>query len=376
MEILPCHVLAKICSITDDDTIYSIACTCRSYLMTMNASKNEILFQRNHEKTYGLNVLKEAIPEFSIVPYNVHNFENINVIKKYIGENISCIDYKYHFASQANVKQFTTYYFGAELGANDLLTSVRIMGDIYRLTFEFTLHTSCSLLDKMTDGFWKILPSDEEGYKEVLSHFVPYVYFKLFPFSGLVLKIQHIGDIDIKTTAVNFDNHHQRILEDITFRRINTVFTHTIIPDMICSNLVFDSSNKCIQFPVYPSFISKGFAVITKGSAKNIGTIIKSIEIELYDKSLPSILTKLYKFNSKLVSVDKVKKSGLYNLTFELKNNCLYIPLNNINFRYVSQTIFKIVLHDNVDDKGLIDIVYFSHNMIENKGVFGSRYYW
>jgi hypothetical protein len=381
MELLPCPVLAKICSLTDDDTIYSLACSYRSICALMNAAKNDISFQRNIEKTYGLNVLREAIPEFSVVPYNVHNFENINVIKNYIGENISSPGYQYHFASEPNVKQFTTYYFGADIGRNDLLTSVKIKGDIYRLTFEFTLHTSCALLDKMTDGFWNILPTDEEGYKEVLSHFVPYVYFKMFPFSGLILKIQHIGSIVIQATAVNFDNHHKRILEDLTFRRNDTVFTHTIIPDMMCSNLAFDTTDKFILCQVYPSFISKGFAIIIKHNGRNVKNpceIIKSIEIDLYDKSLPSILRKSYKFNSKLLCIDKVIRSDLYNLNFTLNDNCLYIPMNNVNFRYVSQTKFKIVFHNDVDidNKGLIDIVYFSHNMIENKGEFGSRYYW
>lgn len=383
METLPCPVLAKICSLTDDDTIYNLACSYRSIHTLVNAAKNDILFQKNNEKTYGLNILREATPEFSVVPYNVHNFENINVIKNYIGQNISCPGYNYNFASHGNVKQFTIYEFGAELGRNDLLTSVRIKGDIYRLTFEFTLHTSCALLDKMTDGFWNILPTDEEGYKEVLSHFVPYVYFKMFPFSGLILRILHIGNIDIKTTAVNFDNHHKRILEDLTFRRNDIVFTHTIIPDMMCSNQAYDASKKFVMFPVYPSFISKGFVIIIKNNERNIQNtcqIVKSIEIDLYDKSSPSTLTKSYKFNSKLLCIDKVVKSGLYNLNFTLNDNCLYIPLNNVNFRYVSQTIFKIVFHNDVDvdvdNKGLIDIVYFSHNMIENRGAFGSRYYW
>jgi hypothetical protein len=375
MDILPCPVLAKICSFTDDDTIYNLACSHRSIYTLINAAKNDVLFQRYNEKTYGLNVLREAIPEFSIVPYNVHNFENINVLKNYIGENISCIGNDYHFASQSKEKQFTTYYFGVEIGRNDLLTSVKIKGTIYRITFEFTLHTSCAVLDKMTDGFWNALPADEEGYKEVLSHFVPYIYFKMFPFTGLILKIQHIGHIDIKTTAVNFDNHHKRILEDLTIRRNNTIFTHIIIPDMVCSNLAFDASEGFILFPVYPSFISKGFAIIIKDYERPCD-IIKSIEMYLCDKSSPSVVRKSYKFNSKLLCVDKVKKSDLYNLTFALNGNCLYIPLNNVNFRYVSQTLFKINFHNNVDNKGLVDVVYFSHNMIENRGAFGSRYYW
>lgn len=376
MEVLPHQVLAKICSVTNDDTIFSLACTCKSYQRAVNIAKNEIIFQRNNEVSYGLNILREAIPDFSIVPYDIYNFKNVNIIEKYIGENINCIGHTYHVSSDENVIRFTTYYFNPELLANDLMTSVRVKGDILRLTFEF--HTLRSFCDNLTDGFLNSLPSDDDGYKEILSCFVPYVYFRLFPFSNIILKMQHVGDIDIKTTFVNFDNHHKSIIENLTFRRHDVVFTHAIIPDMLCANLAINTSTNSCLFQVSPSFISKGFVIVLKTNGKNIKkpyNVIKSVEITLYDKSSPSIPTISFSFDSKHLLVERLKRKGMYNLGFQLNNDCLYIPISNVNFTYASQTVFKFIFH-NCNINLLADVVYFSDNMIMNTHGFGSRFYW
>lgn len=378
MNSLPYQAVAKICSFTDDDTIFNLICTCRSFCALMNIAKDEILFQKTNEITYGLNVLKQTIREFSIIPYNVYNFENINVVKNYIGENINCIQHTYHVSSPDTEKRYSTYYFNADLLANDLLSSVKVKGEIYILTFEF--QTSRSFYDKLTDGFMSILPVDENGYKEILSYFIPYVYFRLFPFSNIILKIQHIGDIDIKTTFVNFDNHHRNIIENLTFRRCNVVFTHAVIPDMLSSNLAYNTSRHNMLVQVYPSFISKGFCVVLKKDMKNIiedpCKVIKSIEIDLYKRHSFNIVTKTFNFSCKTLTVDKLMRTGFYNLNFKLNENCLYIPLNNINFRNISQTILKFIFHKNVEITGLLDIIYFGDNMIMNKDGYGSRYYW
>ncbi len=376
MEFLPNQVIAKIFSLTDDETIFNFSCVCKLYFNVMNVAKNEITFQKNNEITYGLNILKECIPEFGVVPYDVYNFEHINVINNYIEQNINTIEHKYHLSCPYHDKRYTTYYFNAELLINDLLTSVKVKGEIYRITFEF--QASGSFYSNITDGLLNILPTDENDYKEVLSYFVPYVYFRLFPFSNILLKIQHIGDIDIQTTFVNFDNHHRNIIENLTFRRCNTVFTHTIIPDMLLS-ISFDHSSKCILRQVYPSFISKGFIIVLKENNcifENPCDIIKSIEIDCYCRGSPNVITKTYKFNSKYLIVNKVINKGYYNLNFKIKNNCLYIPLDNVNFRHISQTIFKVIFYDNIKAEGVMDIIYLGHNMIMNKDGISSRYYW
>jgi hypothetical protein len=235
----------------------------------------------------------------------------------------------------------------------------------------------------MTDGFLNILPVDYQGYKEILNHFLPYIYFKLFPFSEIILKIQHVGDIDIIMTFMNFSKHHNEIIADLTYRRYNTVFTSVIIPEMLYSNFHYNTSNMFALIQVYPSFISKGIILTMKHDNNIINKpqdIIKNIKIDLYNKQSPQIITHSYNFNSKRLYCGNMKKTKFYNLNFQLNDCCLYIPLENVNFNYVSKTIIKLIFHKNCNIKygnqGCIDIMYFNKNMIRNKDGFGSRYYW
>lgn len=380
MDSLPNNLIGKICSLTDDETIYNFGCSSQLNNQVINNNKKDIIFHRDNELNYELNVLKQAIPEFSIVPYNIHNFENLNIVSQYIGENIGYIKHKFHVSSPNTKQCYTTYYVNSDLLANDLMTSVKVKGDIQKLSVEFTAPRS--FIDNMTDGFMNILPTDEQGYKEILKHFLPYIYFKLFPFSEIILRIQHIGDIDIDMTYVNFSKHIDDIIGNLTYRRSNIVFTSAIIPEMLYSNLNFDTKSEHLLFEINPSFISKGFVFIVKQNNKVINNpheVIKTINIDLYDKISPQIITHSYIFNSRRLYGDKIKKSKFYNLNFQLNNDCLYLPLENINFNHVSKTIVKISfygINTDYDNTGFIDIVYFSKNMIMSKDGFGSRYYW
>lgn len=377
MDNLPYQTVAKICSFTDDDSIFSLVCTCKSYCTLMNIAKNEICFQRKHQIAYGLNILRDAIPEFSIVPYDVYNFDNVNVVNKYIGENIETVQHKHYVSSPSSEKLFTTYCFNIELLRNDILTSVKIKGKVHNIYFQF--HSSHTFYDNMNEGFWSILQTDEQGYKEVLSCFMPYIYFRIFPSSFIVLKIRHTGDIDIRSTFVNFDDYHKSIIENITFRQSDVVFTHAIIPEMLKKNLPFDNNKKSLSFEVYPSFISKGFLFVLRSDGKSIdlpSKIVKLVEIELYQNSIPSNVTKRFTFDSRSISMNRIKKSMFYNLKFDFNDNCLYIPLNNVNFRYVHKTVIRVTFHDDINVIGLLDVIYLSDNMIVNKHGFGSRYYW
>jgi hypothetical protein len=149
---------------------------------------------------------------------------------------------------------------------------------------------------------------------------------------------------------------------------------------MLYSNLYFDTNIGHVLFNIYPSFISKGIVLIVKQYSNVINNpqeVIKTINIDLYDKISPEIVTHSYKLNSKRLYGDKIKKSKFYNLDFQVNNNCLYIPLENINFYHVSKTIVKLSFHNiNHDKQGFIDVIYFSKNMIMNKNGFGRRYYW
>lgn len=381
MDILPNHLIGKICSLTDDDTIFNFGCSSKLNNEIVQNSKDSIKHQRDNEPTYELNVLKEYIPNFSPFPYNIHNFENLNVVSNYIGENIESIQHKLHVSSPDTEKRYITYYFNADLLANDLLTSVKVKGDIYKLSFQ--LATTRSYIDNMTDGFMKILPVDNQGYTEILNYFLPYIYFKLFPFSEIILKIQHCGDIDINMSFVNFSKHHNEIIANLTYRRYNTIFTYAVIPEMLYSNLPYNTRNNFVLFNVYPCFISKGIALIIKQDDNIINKpqeIIKDIKIDLYNKQSPLVISHSYHLNSRRLYSHNVKKNKLYNLNFELNDCCLYIPLENINFNYVSQTTITLRFHEECETKyshqGCIDVVYFSKNMIRNKDGFGSRYYW
>lgn len=379
MDILPNHLIGKICSFTDDNTIFNFACSSKSNSLIINENKKEIIFHRDNELTYELNVLKEYIPDFSPIPYNIDYFEKLNVVSPYIEEHIGYIEQKVHISSPDKEKRYTTYYFNADLLATDVLTSVRVKGDICKLSFEFA--TTRSFIHNMTDSFLEILPVDKEGYIEILNHFLPYIYFKLFPFSEIILRIQHVRDIDINMTFKNFSNHHNEIIANLTFRRCNTVFTYAVIPEMLYSNLCFDTSKEHLLFEIYPpSFISKGIVLIMKNINHNIidkpQDIIKTIKLDLYNKQSPLVITHSYLFNSRNVYCGHIKNSKFYNLNFELNNCCLYIPLENVNFNYVSKTVVKISYYDTQCNKGYIDIMYFSKNMIMNKDGFGSRYYW
>lgn len=383
MDILPNHLISKICSLTDDQTIFNIGCSNTINNQVINKSKEDILFHRDNEPTYELNVLKEIIPEFSPFPYNIHNFENLNIISQYIQENIKHIQHKLHISSPDTEKYYSTYYFNADLFANDLLTSIKVKGDICKLSFE--LATTRSFIDDMTDGFLNILPVDENGYKEIFNHFLPYIYFKLFPFSEIILRILHVGDIDINMTFVNLSRHQNDIIANLTYRRSSIIFTYTIIPEMLYTNLAYDTGNGFVSFQVYPRFISKGIIIVVKQNNNIIEKpqeVIKNINIDLYDTKSPEMIAHSYKLNSKRLYCGSIKTTKFYNLNFQINDNCLYIPLENINFNYVSKTVIKLsfcdIQHSNegYSNKGFIDVIYLSKNMIRTKNGFGSRYYW
>lgn len=378
MDILPDHLIGKICSLTDDDTIFNIGCSSKLNSKTMGKSKDAIMFHRDNEPTYGLNALQNALPQFNIVPYDIHNFDNSNIISSYIGENVENIQHKVHVSSPDTTKRFTTYYFNTDLLSNDLMTSVKVKGNITKLSFEFA--TKRSFIDNMTDGFLSVLPVDEFGYKEILNDFLPYVYFKLFPFSEIILRIQHIGDIDINMTFVNFSRHHNEIIANLTYRRSNILFTYAIIPEMLYTNLAYDTGNGFVSFQVYPRFISKGIIIVVKQNNSIIEKpqeVIKNVNIDLYDTKSPEMIAYSFKLNSKRLYCGSIKKTKFYNLNFQVNDNCLYIPLENINFNYVSNTLIKLSFYDiQHSSEGFIDVIYLSKNMIRTKNGFGSRYYW
>lgn len=380
METLPQDVIGKICSFTDDETIHHVSCANKLLHQIINACKERILFYRNEESTYETNFLKDAVEEINAIPYDFHNFDKLNVIKPYLGENIECIEHRHHVSSPDNQKRYNTYYFNAELLANDILTSVKIKGDIHKITFEFG--TSKSFYDNMTNSFWHILPCDSEGYKELLTDFLSYVYFRIFAFSEIILKIVHSGDIDIKTTFVNFDKHHRTIIENLTFRRQDEIFSYALIPSMLLSNHMINTKYDHVYFQVFPAFISTGFVIVIKTDdgmmIENPCQVVKNINIDIYSKTAPCIVHKSYLLNSRRLTPEKIKKNKLYNLEFDI-SKCLYIPLENVNFDNVSQTVMKVTFHKEhefINSEIMIDVLYFGKNMILNKHGFGAKYYW
>ena len=377
MDTLPNHLIGKICSLTDDDTIFNIGCSSKSNNQIIQKSKDDIKYHCDNQSTYELNVLKEKITELCPIPYNIHDFEKLNVVSPYIRENIGYIEQKVHISSPDEDKRYTTYYFNTDVFTNDLLTSVKVKGNIYNLSFE--LATTRSFLHNMTDGFISILPVDEQGYTEILNHFLPYIYLQLFRFSEIILRIQHVEDIDIIMTYAHFSQHHNELIANLTYRRNNVVFTYAIIPEMLYSNLCFDTNKDNVIFEIYPSFISKGIVFIIKQNDKVINNphqVVNTIEIDIYAKINQEIPSHTYKLNSRKLLGSNIKKSEFYNLNFKIDNKCLYIPLENINFRYARKTIVKMSFNQNHHITGSMDVMYFSKNMIMNKDGFGSRYYW
>jgi hypothetical protein len=376
MELVPVEVIAQICSYTDDDTIFNFASSSRKFNSIVKSARHMIEFFRNNEPTYELNVLNNIPSEITAIPYNIHNLENCNVIKPYIEDNLGIVEHKYQISSIDDTERYTTHYFNADLLANDLIKSVKVKGNIIKISFQ--INNEGSFYDSMTNAFINLLPTDEQGYTEILTHFIPFIYIRIFPLCNIVIRIYHIGNVEIKSTFYNLFSHTIQTIDDNTIRRCDKLFTYVLIPEMLYSN---KSLNNSKLFQVYPSWISKGFAIVLKNKKhiiNNPDSVIKEIHLSILSSSFTS---STYKLNSKKIMSNKIINNKIYNLNFDIQN-CLYIPLENINFTRIKNThqvIINVVYHKEhtyKNDELMIDVIYFNKNMILNERGFGSRYYW
>lgn len=275
--------------------------------------------------------------------------------------------------------------------SKDLLTSVKLKGNVKCVSIEFT--SSGTFYDNITDGVLNTLPIDEQGYKEVLSYFVPFIYFKLFAFDDVKIKITHVGDVEVVKTYMNFCIHHDLLFRIMTVGTYDRLFTDALLPYMLVSNAPIGKKH-INTFEVKPCFISKGIAIIikdAKGVLKNPDDVIQYVEIDVFGKcyiqdpnksltnaeiqaQLKGTPKRSHKISSKRLLSENIVDTSLYNLCFPLQH-CLYIPLDNVNFSLVEHTKVKVYLDKEYSsDQWNLDIVYYGMNLICNMYGFGSRY--
>lgn len=69
MDNLTPDVVAQICALTDDNTIFNLACSCKTFNKLLQSSRGQTLFYRNTHPNYELNSLKDISNEFKYIPY-------------------------------------------------------------------------------------------------------------------------------------------------------------------------------------------------------------------------------------------------------------------------------------------------------------------
>ena len=395
MERLDTNIIAQICAMTDDDTIYNFACSSKTYNNLVQLSKERIEFQRNACPNYELNSLNNTNNVFvdthdelkNNTIYNaIHNFAcdntiynfvysklflNTTVLKSYCNSSLECHVEKDCFCSSNEQAQGLLVV--ACDGKNDILKSLKVKGDITNISLQFS--ASNTFYDNLSNAFLSSLPTDEHGYKEVFSHFIDSLYFKLFRFCDFIMRITYVGTIEVVKTYMNFEHYHRHLFQDLLRQRAiekNTFYTLVVLPHMLVSNAPIGT--KYINtYQVQPAYISKGFAIIVKdgqGALQYPSDVVKSVEINLFgtDTTTTSTIkeapTRSYKVSSRRILSKNMIDNPLYNLQFPLQN-CLYVPLDKINFGLVHDTEIKIHLHNQYPkDMWSVDIVYFGINYI------------
>jgi hypothetical protein len=354
---LPIDLIATICSKTDDETIYNLVCSSTPINNVINKGKEQIILDRRNEPLYDINTLIFNYPQYSVIPYNIHNFRNMCGLNGILCENIGYREHIHRVYISDDSIDHTVIMVPKK---GNLLTSIKLKGDVRNVSIE--LGERNTFYDNLYQSFLSLLPTDDDGYKEVLTHFTPCFSFNGLSQTEIRVRISFVGDTYCKCTYMYFDKHHTDIINNIS----NDFNTHAIIPHMLKEDLHVNNS-LVKYFNIDKLFISKGVAVVSRNNT-NTNAVRNPIKfIEVIIDNLHS-----HKVSSHLLQHGKITKHKLYNLPFDIKD-CIYVPLEGVNFNNVESGTLKITFEN--DNEHNIDVIYFGYNMIFNKFGVGGRLY-
>lgn len=181
---LPTNILADILCYTNDKTIYSLACTCKTLSNLLNTNKNEITWSKYKCQSYDFYAHMPTRCLFA----NAH--AGLEVEKSWIETH------------ELSMYIFTMMLLHKVDGVNDYdaISSIQVKGDVRLLTI--TIGQDVHLLLNVSEYLRNnILKQDTDGYTEVLTPFLDIIPTYCSNTTHSFMSVQsNGGDVAIKIT--------------------------------------------------------------------------------------------------------------------------------------------------------------------------------
>lgn len=221
IQMLPSNILANILSMTDDNTIYSLAASCKAMHTVLKEQQHEITWAKYHYSDYAF---------FADMPFNgIHSNETTLIPK------IESIWTETH---ELSMYLFTLMLLHKVDGRDDydIISSIKVRGDVNLITLTIGQHVNMSLnISEYLKN--NILTEDTNGYIEVLKPFMEYIPTHCLNAMHAFMSLQSYGDdVTINITKAKLKDKPSKCplqyRTPFTFfsRRLEEVSNELVIP--------------------------------------------------------------------------------------------------------------------------------------------------
>lgn len=361
---MPQDVLAFICSLTDEITIFNLGCSCQKLHQNLIDAKGTILNALHQSKAYGLNALNSTTTNDEALLTKLN--PRLNIVQSILFENIGFIQHHITMSSSScDTSTVRTCLFQVP-PMGDVLTSLKLKGDVLSLVLGFEGATQLHNHTDISNALFRILPKDDDGYVEVVSLFCQYG-FLLAPlvFQQMLIRVGFKGTLLCKASYLNIHKHHKARLPkgDVC---MNVIRTSRIFME----DWTYWKSSTCKKVVFFPATQgTKGIAItLSHLDTQNEDNLNNQEVIEYIDVLHTDLNEKqcVYRLSGRKLFASNIIKKRWYNLPFHLEH-CWYIPLNDYRYHPKYGTIFYIKFRSIPKQAIRIEGTYFTDDCVVNK---------
>lgn len=327
----PPEVYAKICSFTDDLTIFNLSTSCKKFNELANMDKNNdfIVSLKDIEKTYDRYYFYDD--ELSEQKRGLPTSTNTEL---YILEHTKVEDI-HRFSSNKEVASCLILTPESEnaQSISHIITSISIKGDIKNIELEFSNRILISKHFPL-----EILEKNEDGSYEILKPFISYIPLFVADYFDTALRFTSKGSIEIKITKYRLSNYYMNLVSWLSAANRTCKIPLHKTEHIVLKHILYTYN---IPLTITENVI--GISIRVK-DMNNIRLFIITTQHNQYIISAKSVLcttianSKYYNLNTKLKGVYYISFDGLHfhnTKTFDLQ----IVPKNECNDIYDIQII-------------------------------------
>jgi hypothetical protein len=339
-------LIGKICSFMDDTTIYNLLQTNKEMKNIITKAKDNILQLREYEPKYDdYSSIVTSNKNSLKYEYN-HEYDDIKLMN-YIRTNEVEDVHRFATRNETTSLIMLTPESNETHERSDIISSIKVKGDIRDLKLEFASQT---IISKGFDAILKlnILEKDEEGFIEIMQPFVRCLPLFVIQFFDAHIWLQTCGLIVLKVTKCSISPQYMinNSWLNVPCRiPITTAkwYYRLLHYDKQVSNVI---NIKCIEKSI-------GIHIVIWNDNKLIcnRNKVRLFQLDISNKNQIMI-------SARKLHTSKMCQSKIYNLRTKLRWG-YYIPLDALEIQPSDTIDLRVVFKQKMEHKFNIDVIYW-----------------